>query len=62
MGLPGVLFASCPKDVSLVLSVMTNTAQFESLEEREQEVEREEGDVAVARSHPQVSSELRRRL
>lgn len=60
MGLPGVLFASCPKDVSLVLSVMTNTAQFESLEE--QEVEREEGDVAVARSHPQVSSELQRRL
>lgn len=29
LGFPGVLFASCPKDVSLILSVMTNTAQLE---------------------------------
>lgn len=35
LGFPGVLLAPCPEDVSLVLSVMTNTAQFESVEERE---------------------------
>lgn len=39
LGFPGVLLAPCPEDVSLVLSVMTNTAQFESEEEREAERE-----------------------
>lgn len=35
-------FASCPKDVLFVLSIMINTAQFESVEGREQEGETEE--------------------
>lgn len=56
MGFPGVLLAPCPEDVSLVLSVMTNTAQFESEEEREAEREERCG-------HGQESSsELHRRL
>jgi len=36
-----IFFASCPEDVLFTLSIMVNIAQFESVEDREQEGETE---------------------